>query len=358
MKRALGLLAALCLLTGCSGLPTAREMGDMALLRTMGVDAAEGEVEVTVSTGPRAKGLQAEGEGALILSARGDSLSAACLTMQGRSDSYVFYGYVDQLLVGEELAGAGIKPVLDYFAWDVELGLGAQLWLVREGTAREAVESGGDQGVDSRLTTLQMDGRLGEASVSRTAGEVYSDLMEQDAAFVPALVTERGEGASLSERGYGVLRGDRLAGFLEGETARGLELLVNHAPGEVLTLEVGDNRVSARATMVNTGADLAFQGEEPARIRIKCRVDMELTEFQDKVSAGQRKELSAQLEDQLAGSLEKTLACLQGWQADCAGLGLRAAALHPGAWAALREDWPAWFGGLEPEVDLQVVLHD
>ncbi len=44
------------LLTGCSGLPTSREMGDMALLRTMGVDAVAQGVEVTGSTGPRARG--------------------------------------------------------------------------------------------------------------------------------------------------------------------------------------------------------------------------------------------------------------------------------------------------------------
>ena len=63
MRRTLPLLAALALLlTGCSGLPRPREMGDMALLRTMGVDLGEEGLSVTVSTGPRARGLQGEGE--------------------------------------------------------------------------------------------------------------------------------------------------------------------------------------------------------------------------------------------------------------------------------------------------------
>ena len=110
MKRmgAAAVLAAALLLSGCgkAALPYAREMGDMALLRTMGVDAEEeaGQVRVTVSTGKRAAGLQGESQPPLILSAGGESLSAACLSMQGLSDSYVFYGYVDQLLLGEELS--------------------------------------------------------------------------------------------------------------------------------------------------------------------------------------------------------------------------------------------------------------
>ena len=87
----------------------------MALLRTMGVDAGEkeGDLRVTVSTGKRAAGLQGEGQPPLILSAEGGSLSSACLAMQGLSDSYVFYGYVDQLLLGEELALEGVQTVLD-----------------------------------------------------------------------------------------------------------------------------------------------------------------------------------------------------------------------------------------------------
>lgn len=66
------LAVAAALLAGCgtTALPYAREMGDMALLRTMGVDAGEkeGDLRVTVSTGKRAAGLQGEGQPPLILS--------------------------------------------------------------------------------------------------------------------------------------------------------------------------------------------------------------------------------------------------------------------------------------------------
>ena len=68
-------LALACLvMSGCGSLPVPREMGDMALLRTMGVDSQEGELLVTVSTGPRARGLQGEQQPALMLSAQGLSL--------------------------------------------------------------------------------------------------------------------------------------------------------------------------------------------------------------------------------------------------------------------------------------------
>ena len=225
---ALGLL-----LTGCSGLPTAREMGDMALLRTLGVDPSPAGVAVTGSTGPRARGLQGEGEPALVLTADRASLSAACLAMQGQSDSFVFFGYVDQLLVGQALAEEGVRPVLDYFSRDAELGLGAQLWLIRGGAAREALSAGGDEGLDARLETLQNDSEMGIANLTRTAGEVYTDLLELGCAYVPALSPTGDGDALLREAGYGVLKGDALAGFLAGEAAEGLELL---AGGRILPM--------------------------------------------------------------------------------------------------------------------------
>ena len=179
------------LLAGCgkAALPYAREMGDMALLRTMGVDTGEkdGDLRVTVSTGRRAAGLQGEGQPPLILSAEGGSLSSACLAMQGLSDSYVFYGYVDQLLLGEGLALEGIQTVLDYFAQDVELGLGTQLWLIRGDTAQGAVRAGEENGVDSRLSTLQTDSEMGAAGITRTVGETSAALLEWGSAYLPAL---------------------------------------------------------------------------------------------------------------------------------------------------------------------------
>ena len=126
--------------------------------------------------------------------------------------------------------------MLDYFSRNAELGLGAQLWLVRSGSAREALSAGGEKGLDSRLETIQNDSKMGIANLTRTAGEVYTDLLELGSAYVPAL-TPVGEGdAVLAEQGYGILKGDILAGFLEGEAAKGLELLTGGPSADILEI--------------------------------------------------------------------------------------------------------------------------
>lgn len=351
---AASLLAACLLLSGCSGLPAAREMGDMALLRTLGVDPSPAGVAVTGSTGPRAKGLQAEGEAALTLSADRASLSGACLAMQGQSDSYVFFGYVDQLLVGEKLAEQGLRPVLDYFARDSELGLGAQLWLVRDGSAREAVSAGGDEGVDRRLETLRHDSEMGIASLTRTAGEVYADLLELGSAFVPALSPVGDEKAVISERGYGVLRGDTLAGFLDGEAAKGLELLAGGPLADVLDAELPVGPVSVKVTSACTKSGLEFQGDVPKVLKVICKIEARLSEYERRPGQEELKQLRAELENRERERIGTALSRLRVWGADCAGLGAKAGMAHPARWQNVQSDWPEWFGRVPVEIQVEM----
>lgn len=343
------------LLSSCgagAGLPYAREMEDMALLRTMGVDAVEngGGLTVTVSTGERARGLQGEKQAPLILSAQRGTLSGACLALQGLSDSYVFYGYVDQLLLGEEMAKAGIQPVLDYFAKDVELGLGAQLWLVKGASAAQAIEAGHETGVDSRLATLQNDGEMGAGSVTCTAGEVFSALLEDGAGYVPALIPAQGESSTLLEEGYGVLKDGVLTGWLEGEQARGLELLAGHPPVELWEWDLPCGRVSARWKSTMTRCTPVFQGEKLVRVELSCQISAAVEESPGPLSRQEREQLRQSMEEAACRRAEDTLAQLQSWGADCLGLGRQLGLAQPARWAALEPVWREEF----PEIALAV----
>lgn len=351
--RITALWAALCLLlTGCGRMPYPREMEDMALLRTMGVDREGGVLALTVSTGPRARGLQGDQESALVLSARGESLSAAALSLQGLSDSYVFFGYVDQLLLGEELAREDVRPVLDWFARDAELGLGARVWVVR-GSAREAVESGGDRGVDSRLTTLRADGEMGVASLSRTAGEVYADLLEQGTAYLPALTVSGQEAGSLKDGGYAVFKDGALAGYLEGEEALGLELLAGQSSVHMLEERTGEETVSLRVTASSAACRLTGEG----RLSLTCRVAVHLEEYRHPLTASQLEDLQNRVKTREEGRVRAALDRLRDWKADCLGLGPRAGLTAPQVWSGLQENWDEAFAAMEPEVEVRVELH-
>ena len=48
--------------------------------------------------------------------------------------------------LGEELSRRGILETLQYFSQDQELGMGTQVWIVRGGTAAEAISAEQERG--------------------------------------------------------------------------------------------------------------------------------------------------------------------------------------------------------------------
>ncbi|MFQ7857039.1 MAG: hypothetical protein ACLRIS_19820 [Flavonifractor plautii] len=205
-------LAALTL-TGCRRgpglLPYAREIEDMELMQTLGVDrAGEGQVEVTASSG---SGDPAEGA-ATVVSGQAGTISAAVLGMQGEGSSYLYFGHVGQLLLGEELARR-VEPALDYILRDVETRLDTALYLVRGGTAGKAITAAGEDGsAADRLEALAEDAGLLAGSMPRTVKDALSDLYAQGATFLPAVEADE----ALTAAGYGILKGTTWPAGLRG----------------------------------------------------------------------------------------------------------------------------------------------
>ena len=146
MSRAQWLLlaaAACAALTGCApldALPYAYEIEDTVLLRTLGVDMATQRLDgvaVTASSGERPAVGDSPGQAGVVLSAQADTVSAARTMMQSYGKDELFFGDVEQVVVGEGLAQRGLDDLLALMARDPELRLEAELWVVKGGRAAD-----------------------------------------------------------------------------------------------------------------------------------------------------------------------------------------------------------------------------
>lgn len=351
MRKLVLMLAQCLLLAGCTGLPQPREMGEMALLRTVGIDGAEDGVSLTVSTGPRAAGVEGEKESPLILRGEGTSLSAAAFELGQKSDKTVFFGYVDKLLLGEE--PGEILDCLNWFAQDGELGLGANVWLLRGSSAAAAVEAGGEQGVEGRLAALELDAELGRAPMTRTAGAVYSALLDRGCAFLPALRVEE----ELASAGYGIVKGTEIVGFLDGAAARGLELLAERPMAEMIEVSLPKNRVTLRVTGAQLDCRPVFEEDSLLRLELTARVEVKGEQWQQPPTAREREETARLAGRELRMNLESALGTLKEWGADCVGIGSRAAIAAPWHCQVLEESWPDLFFGTDYSIEVDVSLN-
>ena len=324
-KQVLLVLLLMLLLTGCrrySGfLPYAREIEDMELIRTLGVDTAgDAGVAITASGGTS----QEETE---VVAGEAGTISAAVLELQGEGSSYLYFGHVTQLLLGEGLAKRGVMPSLDYVLRDVEMRLETALYVVRNGTAGQAIEAAADDGsATDRLEALADDAGLTANSMPRTVKDVLAELDRQGASFLPAVLADDG----LTAAGYGILKDGALVGWAEGDAALGVNLIFGKVDADVVEVQAPDGTAAA-LRVVGAAASVRpiWQGDTLAGLKVHCKVDANLAEGSAMPDQATLDALEAALAQVEAGRMAQALELSRALDADYLGLRQSAAFAVP-----------------------------
>lgn len=324
MKKILILLL-LCLMPGLCGCGSLygqrRELEQLRLMESMGLDAAPGGLMLSLSTAP------AEEEEAFCCSGSGASLSQAMEQLQSRTGEELFCGHLQNILVGERYAQSAPEALLSAVCRSSDLRLDQPVFLVLDGTAREALESG----AIASLRLLSPD-REQSGSLS-TAGGILRDLDRQGSSLIRALrlqpsAREGDAGPALVPAGYGVLGKEGLLATLSPEEAMAAELLTDTLSPCPLVLRDGQGRT---VTLELQEGDCAvrplFDREEgltglSLTIRVRATV-LEIAGFSSVAREDYRQELTALLERNLTDRVQQLLQRSRDLETDFLGLGRR-----------------------------------
>lgn len=394
MKKLLALLCAgeLLLFTGWGGLrKNGREVEQLLVIQTMGLDDYGGGVTLTLAAAGDAE------KGVPRLMADGVSVSAAMDRIRGYSyEEELFCPHIGRLLLGEKLAEQGIESTLAYISRSPDLRLDMPLFVVREGTAEEAmleVGSGG-RGVSDVMQIVEQDAkRRGESSLT-TAAQVLRDTARCGSALICALDLGRasetlsesgpeepteaaatkegeaenggaetgaagegkGEGLSLAPLGYAVIREGRLCRYLTREEAIAVGFLKNEVGTS--TVQLKDRHGKVAVLEINGGGSRVrplWEGETLRGLKVECDARASLLELggRDALKGTQDTDyLTAQLEALLAGYLSSALQASKELKADFLCLAEQVERASPAVFRALDRD----FVDLLPELELEITV--
>ena len=268
MKRGLSLLIIICMLlslSGCSGIySNFRELERLLVIQTMGIDFAEEGVGISLASGAKS-----DGSSPVRLFSTGVSVTSAVAHILSYSqEQELFLSHTSHVVLGEEAAQNGINGYLSYICRSPNLRTDIPLYIVKGGTAQEAVMQVGDgsKGISEVLEAVRANVDERGDSKAFSASELLRDLERNGSGLVCAIecspsIQEGGtkqEGGSGSSSGtdsaespdstggsgsgeekqekqaltaaavgYGVIRGDRLCAYIDKEQAIGVGLLLN-----------------------------------------------------------------------------------------------------------------------------------
>lgn len=363
MRRALyGMVSVLilCSLAGCAAFPFAHEIESTVLMRALGVDVGTESIDgvaVTASSGARPAAGTQKPEPPTVLAAQADTVSAACQRIQALGDQFVFYGDVDQLLLGEGQAQRSLTTVLAHVGRDRDLRLEAQLWVVKGASAADVLfsaEEGG--GASSRLDAMREDAGLFSAALPKTARETLVELTRNGCTFVPALAavpSRAGDGATggtaIAPAGYALFRDGALVGWTDSETSRGVNLLLGQVDTDIFEVMTPDcSRVALKINGASVKYQLVVENGLLTGLAVQGKIEADVAERRGDCVLDQ--ETLAWLEHALAtvaqGRMAAAAALLQALDADCLGLGAKATLAAPWYKEVVGDQWGAAFASL------------
>lgn len=343
------------LLSGCSAsgsiFANYREIEQLQLVQTLGLDGDDRELTLTVATGK-----PLDGSKPTVISRTARGLVQAITGIQDYSASeQIFFPHVQYILLGEDYAKNGLRDILDYVERDVRLRTGTELFVLRAATARELMTGTGDEQytVTAILDSVRRDVNYRGDSHVFTLRETARSLGENGAALICAVRAVNIEGSVfLTEPGltavpdgYGVLKDGKLAGYISARNAEGASLLLdtlgtavislNDSAGDTVTLETTGSSASLRPIWTAEG--------KLDHIEVKAGLRAAVSEPDSRQKMLESREYTRLLEEALAGDMEKRVLSVldtsSRLDADFLGLG---STLNRDNWrnyAALPEDW-------------------
>ena len=369
MKRRILLFSlAICLLLqGCTGNPVfgddSREIDQLELVETVGIDAAGKLTTVTASTGTFS------GE-PVLLKNTAVTVSRAVREMQNYTDrQYIFYGHAAHILIGEAAARQNLSRYLDYIERDSEVRLDTKLYIVQGGTAEDAITavSNETETAGELLESLDRDVQLFSESYVFNCGEVSEMLAKRGCALVAAVMLENVDNILDSENsttiqsaGYAVIQDEALLCFLDTNLSRGVNLLIDRTGSDVVEAPDGAGSwFAARLTGGETKYTPVFEDGKLSKVKIDVTLHCNLDELHTSLNL---------YDEAVIRKLEEGVSAVEAWRVQevlnrmqtlcCDFCDLQTRVRKTSSWRfdRMREPWEIIFPTLEFEVSVKTIL--
>ena len=408
MKRFLSLLIIMCALpalSGCSSIySNYREIQQLMVVQTMGIDREKGGVQVSM-----AAAAEASGGGPRRMSAQGSTITAAIDRAYKLSyEEEIFFSHVNHLLVGEAAAEEGLDAFLDYVSQSPTMRIDIPLYIVRGSTANQAVMEVGDssKGISEVMQTVHESFASPSNSRVFTVADTINSLLRYGSALVCAVEcvpssesispeksesaqqsdgqnTQEGEGQNAQQgeeqnaqeeegqnaqdktqgenplmavpAGYAVIRDGKLCKFIEPEEAVAVGLLTGSLP--ITAITVTDRNGKNASLELNQGsADIVpvWGGKGQLKgLNIQAQVSasvLETDNWQQGSSNEYINHLTAQLESAVSQRLSSLLRTSMKLKADFLGLAGQVERKSPENYRLMSQRFSELLPGLELQI--------
>lgn len=388
VKSVIALLAALGLLAIAPGCWNRRELDTLSLVVAIGIDRSKETGEIILSSQiikpgeiRTGGGMEEKGSGAnavWVLTSRGKTVFEAFRNGTMESDRKLFLPHIKVIVIGEEAARAGVKPLLDFLDRDHEPRRLSWVF-VAKGRAQDIIEAVHEQekvpatalesltkasGATSMAVKINLHEflkRLASKSTAPFASRVEAVPMQEGGQEEKGKMEGKGK-MTFKMSGAAAFKKDRLAGWLEGTQTRGLLWILGQVKSGIIVVKSPQEETKdVSIEIIRTSSQVKPEIKD-GKLRMIVEIEEEGNLGEEMSQADLIKpENFALLEKRQREAIEKEVQAVlkqaqQEWGTDLFGFGEAVHRKYPAYWKSLQERWEEEFPRLPVEVKVTAKL--
>ncbi|WP_342538614.1 Ger(x)C family spore germination protein [Sporosarcina sp. FSL K6-1540] len=367
-------------LTGCWD---RRELNEIGITLALGIDKVDEEFQLTaqVVVPSEVSMKQSSGRSTVTLfQATGETIFEAFRKMTIDSPRKIYPGHLRMLVIGEELAKAGVGESLDLLSRDWELRSDFYVVVAKDKTAAEIlnvttpIES---IPANKMFNTLKTSEENWAVTKGVTLDELLGDFITdgKDAVLTGIQVFGNQEvgsskqnvesitpAAQIQYDYLAVFRQDKLVGWLNESESKGYNYIIDSVKSTVASISCPEEgKVSIE--VINSKSELKGKinkGEPEVNVTIEvegnvgeveCHIDMKDTKTIDALEKSYEKELK-EIVHQTIETLQKQ------YKSDIFGFGQAIHRSNPKTWKKIKNQWDEEFTELTVNVEVDMKIRD
>lgn len=364
--------AAVCFvsLSGCSGATiysNYREVEDLELIKTVGIDLGKGGTGVVITAG---SGLSLAGRAPQVYEMEASTIAEAINKMQkSPAGKETFFSHTEYVVIGESAAKNGISGFLDYIERAQNIRLKTGMFIARDSTAQKLLMDVVSEKTSTAdiLSFMEKDSQYVGYGEVVTCQDAASSLERYGCALVLALKAKKtpeifGESGeyTIVPAGYGIIKDGKLAGYTDEEAAHGIGILMNALKFYNVNVDDGIGGYAALGiTKAETKYKPHFESGELTRLDINIEADANVIELKDPVDIEDkkvRKNMERQIDEEIKKQVESAIELSKEMEIDFLELGGRIERQKPVKFSKIKGSWDEVFKQLEINVNVTTTL--
>ncbi len=223
------------------------QIDELSFVKLLAIDKTEEGFILTAGIEvPTSK--KEEKTGSDMLSVKCQTLSQGLNYLESATEKKIFYGQISCVLMGQEMAQAGIIDTVDYLVRSDELRFDIPVLVVKDGTAKQVVEDNKDN--ETHISDRIVKKLESNYSTSSSGAIEISTLVEMledpyRSAYLPYITSQKGD---FTVEGYCIFRKDKMIAYADSKTSLGINFLNSTVENCLFVAKIDDKLISLKVS--------------------------------------------------------------------------------------------------------------